>query len=163
MSTKDEATHYRYKEISTSWNRAENYVARNAAGASMVLGKPAEGSDIISPTEAMLMGLAGCAAIDVIDILRKKRQEPADLQVRVRGKQRTGEYPMRFIEFEIAYLLWGEKLVPRDVEQAIRLSERKYCSVGATLAQSGPIRSTYRILKPGEPLPQVAWPEPVVE
>lgn len=148
------ATQFRYKDISAAWNRAEGYVGRNATGATLVMGKPVDGNGVISPTEAMLMGLAGCTAIDIIDILRKKRQEPADLQVRVRGKQMTGQYPMRFIEFQVEYLLWGEDLKPRDVEQAINLSEHKYCSVGATLKKSGPITSTYKILQPGEPAPE---------
>jgi putative redox protein len=147
-------TDYRYKEISASWDRADGYVGRNKTGATIAMGKPLEGNGVISPTEAMLMGLAGCTAIDIVDILRKKRQEPADLQVRVCGKQSTGQYPMMFVEFQVEYLLWGENLKPRDVEQAIKLSEHKYCSVGATLVKSGPIVSTYRILKPGEAAPQ---------
>jgi putative redox protein len=145
---------YRFKNIRAAWNRADGYVGSNATGATITMGKPGEGNGVISPTEAMLMGLAGCTAIDIIDILRKKRQEPVDLQVRVRGKQRTGRYPMPFVEFQVEYLLWGENLKPRDVEQAIRLSEHKYCSVGATLEKSGPIVSTYLILKPGEMAPE---------
>jgi putative redox protein len=149
----DRTIAFRYKDISAAWNRAEGYVGRNATGATLVMGKPLEGNGVISPTEAMLMGLAGCTAIDIIDILRKKRQEPTDLQVRVRGKQITGQYPMRFVEFQVEYLVWGDDLKPRDVEQAIKLSEHKYCSVGATLEKSGPIVSTYRMLRPGEPAP----------
>jgi putative redox protein len=147
-------TEFKYKEISAAWDRADGYLGRNATGATISMGKPQAGNGAISPTEAMLFGLAGCTAIDIIDILRKKRQEPADLQVRVIGKQRTCEYPMTFVEFQVEYLLWGDNLKPRDVEQAIKLSEHKYCSVGATLAKSGQIVSTYKILKPGEGAPR---------
>ncbi len=148
---KEEAEKYRYKDISVDWDHQEGYIGHNAAGASLPLGKPAQGTDIVSPTEAMLMGLAGCTAIDIIDILRKKRQPPVDLKVKVRGKQSTDGYPMPFIEFQVEYLLWGEGLDPKAVRQAVHLSEEKYCSVGATLVKSGPIHSTFRILKPGEP------------
>jgi len=47
-------------------------------------------------------------------------------------------------------LLWGEGLKPKDVEQAIQLSEEKYCSVGIMLEKAARIHSEYRILKPGE-------------
>jgi putative redox protein len=100
--------------------------------------------------ELLLVGLAGCTAIDVIDILTKKRQLPTDFKVKVRGNQRTDVYPKVYTEFQIEYFVWGEDLNPPDVEQAIRLSEDKYCSVGGTLAKAGPITSTYHILKPGE-------------
>jgi putative redox protein len=141
---------FRFKEISARWDGAEGYIGHNLTGATVQMGKPEPGTQVISPTEAMLLGLAGCTAIDVIDILRKKRQVPTDLKVRVRGKQRTDEYPYLFVEYQVEYLVWGENLEPRAVEQAIHLSEAKYCSVGATLSKAGPIHSTYRILKPGE-------------
>jgi uncharacterized OsmC-like protein len=48
----------------------------------------------------------------------------------------------------VEYLFWGENLIAKDVEQAIQLSEEKYCSVGRTLAKAAPIHSIYRILKP---------------
>jgi putative redox protein len=140
---------FRYKEITAAWDGADGYVGHNLAGATLLMGKPEAGTPVISPTEAMLLGLAGCTAIDIIDILRKKRQTPTDLKVRVRGKQLTEGYPRPFVEFQVEYLIWGENLEPRAVEQAIHLSEKKYCSVGATLEKAGPIRSTYRILKPG--------------
>jgi putative redox protein len=85
-----------------------------------------------------------------VDILKKKRQTPTEFNVKVRGNQRIDSYPKAFTEFQLEYLLWGESLTVKDVEQAIRLSEDKYCSVGGTLAKAGPIHSTYRILKPGE-------------
>ena len=141
---------FRVKEISATWDGADGYTGHNLAGASLSMGKPEAGAEVFSPTETMLLGLAGCTAIDVIDILRKKRQVPTDLKVRVRGKQRTDEYPFLFVEFQVEYLIWGENIEPRAVEQAIHLSEKKYCSVGATLEKAGPIHSTYRILKPGE-------------
>jgi putative redox protein len=141
---------FKFKEITASWDGADGYVGHNLAGATMYMGKPEAGTPVISPTEAMLLGLAGCTAIDVIEILRKKRQLPTDLKVRVWGKQLTEGYPRLFVEFQVEYLIWGENLEPRAVEQAIHLSEQKYCSVGATLAKAGPIHSTYRILRPGE-------------
>jgi len=139
-----------WKEINATWDGAEAYLVENKAGATILTGRSTEDRLVVGPMELLLAGLAGCAAIDIIDILRKKRQLPLDLKVKVRGKQRINVYPKVYTAFEIEYLLWGEDLQPTDVEHAIRLSEEKYCSVGGTLSQAGPVTSSYRILKPGE-------------
>jgi putative redox protein len=139
-----------WKEIDLAWDGAAGYRAENKHGATILTGESPDGSARMGPMEMLLVGLATCTAIDVIDILKKKRQTPLDFRVRVRGNQRMDAYPKRFTGFQVEYLLWGEGLVPRDVEQAIKLSEEKYCSVGGTLATAGAIHSSYRIFKPGE-------------
>lgn len=141
---------YVWKEISANWDGSEGYLAENKAGETVLMGKYKDGEPGVSPMEMLLMSLAGCAAIDVIDMLKKKRQRPLAFKIKVLGNQRTDVYPKVYTEFQIEYFLWGEGLKAKDVEQAIQLSEEKYCSVGATLAKAGPIHSTYRILKPGE-------------
>jgi putative redox protein len=87
--------------------------------------------------------------MDILDILRKKRQPPLDFRIRVRGK-RAETYPMVYTEIEVTYLLWGERISSKAVEHAIELSERKYCSVGVMLGAMANVRHTYRILPPGE-------------
>jgi len=139
-----------WKEISANWDGAEGYLAENKAGETVLIGKYKDGEPGISPMEMLLMSLAGCTAIDVIDILKKKRQLPSAFKIKVLGNQRTDVYPKVYTEFQIEYFLWGDSLEAKDVEQAIQLSEEKYCSVGATLAKAAPIRSTYHIMKPGE-------------
>jgi len=139
-----------WKEISAAWDGGEAYLIENKDGATALTGKSTPDRLVVGPMEMLLAGLAGCTAIDVIDILRKKRQLPMEFKVKVRGNQRIDVYPKVYTEFQIEYFLWGEDLQSHDVEQAIRLSEEKYCSVGGTLAKAGPIRSSYRILKPGE-------------
>ena len=140
----------KWKEILTTWDGAEGFVSENQYGAKMLIGKDKEGNIGIGPMDALLAGLAGCTMYDIVDILRKKRQMPEALQVRVRGNQRLTEYPYKYTEFQVEYLLWGDNLKDKDVAQAVQLSEEKYCSVGGTLSAAGPIHSTYRILKPGE-------------
>lgn len=139
-----------WREISAVWDGAEGYLARNKSGATVLMGKGKNDEPGTSPMDMLLAGLAGCTGMDIIAILRKKRQEPLAFQVRVRGNQKVDDYPMPYTEFQVEYLLWGENLTVKDVEQAIQLSEEKYCSVGATLSQAGKIHSTYRILKPGQ-------------
>ena len=140
-----------WKEIVTTWDGAEGFVSENKYGAKMLMGKDKDGNLGIGPMDTLLAGLAGCTMYDIVDILRKKRQLPVDFKVRVRGNQRLTEYPYMYTEFQVEYVLWGDNLKEKDVAQAVELSEKKYCSVGGTLEKAGPIHSTYRILKPGEP------------
>lgn len=146
----EEAPTHIWKEISAVWDGADGYLAENQAGATLLTGKSTATRPVIGPMEMLLVGLAGCTAIDVVDILRKKHQLPTEFKVKVRGNQRIDVYPKVYTGFQIEYFLWGDDLQAHDVEQAIRLSEEKYCSVGGTLAKAGPITSSYRILKPGE-------------
>lgn len=146
----EEKPQTKWKEIAASWDGAEGFEVVNTYGAKMLMGKAKDGTLGIGPMEALLAGLAGCTMYDILDILRKKRQIPVDFKVIVRGSQKVDDYPMPFVAFEVEYLLWGDNLKDKDVEQAVRLSEEKYCSVGMTLVKAGPIHSTYRILKPGE-------------
>ncbi|MCX6064233.1 MAG: OsmC family protein [Chloroflexi bacterium] len=138
------------KEINVAWDGADGYSAENEAGATVLLGKDRTGKPGIGPMEMLLAGLAGCTGMDIIEILKKKRQIPTEFKIKVIGNQKIDTYPMVFTDFQVEYLLWGENLVEKDVAQAIQLSEEKYCSVGGTLSKAGPIRSTFRILKSGE-------------
>jgi len=146
----DEKPTDKWIEINASWDGADGYIGENQAGATVLMGKDKDGKPGIGPMQMLLVGLAGCTMMDVIEIMRKKRQTPVDFRVKVRGNQRLTEYPYHYTEFQIEFLLWGDNLVEKDVAQAIQLSEEKYCSVGGTLSKAGPIHSTFRILKPGE-------------
>lgn len=141
-----------WKEISAEWDGNDGYTAQTKAGASVRMGKDKNGKQGVGPMEMLLAGLAGCTMMDVIEILKKKRQVPVEFKTIVRGNQRVTEYPYFFTEYQVEYVLWGDNLKEKDVEQAVKLSEEKYCSVGGTLSKSGPIRSTFRMLKPGESL-----------
>jgi putative redox protein len=71
------------------------------------------------------------------------------MQVKVRAR-RADDYPMIWTEIHVTYLIWAENIRPKDVEQAIQLSEDKYCSVGIMLGKSAVLTSEYKILKPGD-------------
>jgi putative redox protein len=139
-----------WKEISASWDGRNGYIAETKAGATVLMGKDGQGKPGISPMDMLLAGLAGCTMMDIVEILTKKKQIPLEFKAKVRGNQRVDEYPFYYTEYQIEYVLRGDNLKEKDVEQAIKLSEEKYCSVGGTLAKAGPIRSAFRILKPGD-------------
>jgi putative redox protein len=135
-------------EIVATWNAENTFVGTNTAGGTVQMGT-LDGKPGVGPMQLLLVAIAGCTGMDIVSILQKKRSALNDMQVRVSGK-RSDDYPKIWTQIHITYLIWGTDLKPQDVEQAIELSETKYCSVGIMLGNSAKISSEYRILKPGE-------------
>jgi putative redox protein len=98
-----------------------------------------------TPMELLLISLAGCSAMDVVAILRKKRQPVEHLEVRVRGRRRD-EHPTVFTTIDLEYVVHGADVDPVAVGRAIDLSRERYCPVWAMLGTSVPIRSAFRIM-----------------
>lgn len=88
------------------------------------------------PMQLLLMGLAGCSAIDVISILNKQRQNITDYKMIVRGEREKGKEPSLWKEIEIEFHIYGD-VEPAKAQRAANLSIEKYCSVAATLHASG--------------------------
>ncbi|MEO8887590.1 MAG: OsmC family protein [Mucilaginibacter sp.] len=88
------------------------------------------------PMQLLLVGLAGCSAIDVIGILKKQRQEVRDYKMVVNGDREAGVEPSLWKNINIEFHLYGD--INRDkAVKAVELSVGKYCSVAATLEQAG--------------------------
>ena len=85
-----------------------------------------------SPVELLLVSLAGCTAMDVISLLRKKRQRVTAYDVFVTGDRRE-EHPRRFTRIDVLHRLTGVELSPEAVQHSLELSHTKYCSVSASL------------------------------
>jgi putative redox protein len=135
-------------EITAIWKGELTFVGQNTAGGTVQMGG-LDGKPGIGPMQLLLVAIAGCTGEDIVSILQKKRTKLSDMQVQVNGK-RADDYPLVWTHIHITYLIWGEDIKTKDVEQAIELSETKYCSVGLMLGKSSKITSEYRILKPGE-------------
>lgn len=86
-----------------------------------------------SPLELLLLALGGCTGVDVISILKKKRQQVTDYRIEVSGERRE-EFPKRFTKLMVKHIVRGHKVTEQAVARAIELSETKYCSVAATLS-----------------------------
>lgn len=97
-----------------------------------------------SPMEMVLVGLGGCTAMDVLSILRKKRQTITAYEVAVTGRQRQ-EYPRVYTEISIRHLFTGVDVSPEAVRRAIELSDTKYCPVYAMLQPTATISSSFEI------------------
>jgi putative redox protein len=137
-----------WTEISTTWKNGMNFVGQNATGGTVQMGTSNEKPGV-GPMQLLLMALAGCTGMDIVSILQKKKMDLVELQVLVRG-HRSREYPMIWTDIHMNYLIWGNNISSKGVEQAIRLSDTKYCSVGIMLRKSARITSEYHILRPGE-------------
>ena len=94
-----------------------------------------------TPMELLATALGGCTGMDVVSILEKMRQPLEGFRVEVAG-ERADEHPKRFLSLEVVYYLKGA-LDEKKVQRAIELSEKKYCSVEATLRPAVPITSRY--------------------
>ena len=108
------------------------FVARAGSGHTLIL-DGARGDTGLRPAELIPIALAGCTGMDVISILRKKRQEVTRYEVRAEGLQ-MDEHPNAFTRIDVVHVVEGPALDVDAVRRAIELSATDYCSVGATLA-----------------------------
>lgn len=90
----------------------------------------------VRPMQILLMGLAGCSAIDVIAILKKQRQDVKDYKMVVNGDREAGVEPSLWQKVDIEFHLYGD-IDPDKAAKAVDLSLGKYCSVSATLEKAG--------------------------
>lgn len=133
-------------EVGVTWVQGVQFVATGAGGHSIVIDAPMgrETWQGFKPSELLLAAVAGCTGVDVIDILRKKRQRVTDLRVSARGEQRE-EYPRAFERIHVHYEVTGHDVSKLAVEQAIELSHEKYCMVAATVRGVATISTSYTI------------------
>src|SRR6202451_1605618 len=97
-----------------------------------------------SPMELVLIGLCGCTAYDVVSILQKKREPFTSLEVRAQA-ERASAPPSVYTEIKLMYRVGG-KVSHKAVEDAVRLSKEKYCSVSAMLAKTAKITAEIEYL-----------------
>ncbi len=120
----------------------------------MLLDDPAGGTGP-KPIELVAVGLAGCTAFDVITVLRQKfHQKVTGYEVRVEADQ-ADRPPQVFTSVRLHHVVTGFEIDPAALKEAIRLSEEKYCSVGAMVKQTASLQTTYEIVEE-----QTAWMKP---
>ena len=96
------------------------------------------------PHRLLLLAMAGCTAMDVLSILRKKRQQVSGLSVQVQGS-RADQHPKVYTRFEVFYRVRGTSIDPRAVERSIELSTTRYCPVIGMLGKVAPVTTRYEI------------------
>jgi len=129
-------------QANIKWTDGLQFVAQPDNQPAMVIDSPENGSGA-GPMAMLLMGVAGCTAIDVITILQKKRLNISRFEVNISG-ERAQEYPRRFTRIDIEYVVHGQSISTQAMEQAIKLSETKYC--GAMASMNAEFSHSYRIV-----------------
>lgn len=129
-------------EARTTWLEKQRFNGVADSGHSIVVdGDKTAGN---SPMELVLIGLCGCTGYDVVSILRKKREPFTSLEVRAEA-ERAANPPSVYTEIKLIYRVGG-KVSQKAVEDAVRLSKEKYCSVSAMLEKTAKITASIEYL-----------------
>jgi putative redox protein len=126
------------------WIGGKQFIGIDSTCHSVVLSTPDEGVGI-KPSELLLIAVASCSAVDVVEILSKKRMPLTQLEISSSGEQ-DKDAPWTFRKVHLHFRLSGKNLTEKAVEQAIHLSEEKYCSVAATIRPTAEITTDFEIL-----------------
>jgi len=136
-------------DVKVIWQQGLTFTGTADSGFSVPLGAdPGVGGadDGFRPLELMAVSLAGCTAMDVISILKKKRQDVTAFEVRVHAK-RAQTHPRVFTQIKVEYLVTGHHVGPAAVERAMELSKTTYCPAQAMLARVAEIELSYQIIE----------------
>ncbi|MGO4386130.1 OsmC family protein [Microvirga sp. 2YAF29] len=128
------------------------FVGESGSGHAVVMdGAPEYGGRNlgIRPMEMLLIGLGGCTAFDVVQILRKGREQVLDCEVEVTA-ERAEMDPKVFTAIHIDYRVTGHNLTPAKVERAIELSKEKYCSASIMLGAVAKITHSWTAVEASE-------------
>ena len=141
-------------EAKVTWQKKMSFVGKAAdSGYTLPLDTVVEqGGDNsgFRPMELILLGLAGCTAMDVISILEKKRQVVTGFEVRGNG-ERSETHPKVFTHIVVEYVVTGVNVDPAAVARAVELSETKYCSAYGMLSKAVDIEHKITILQEESP------------
>lgn len=122
------------------------FIGVSPGGHAHVFETNSERQSAATPLEMLLSALGACTGADVVSILTKKRQKVTDYRVEVSGERRQ-DFPKSFEVIKIHHIVRGHHLSTVAVQQAIELSDTKYCGVAATLRPTAQISSSFEIIQ----------------
>lgn len=125
------------------WITGKQFIGTDSTNHSVVLSTTAEGIGM-KPSELLLVALSSCTAVDVVEILEKKKVKIQSLEIEASGEQ-DADPPWTFRKIHVNYRVSGEGLTEKALAQAIELSETKYCSVASTIRGVADITTSYEI------------------
>jgi putative redox protein len=133
-------------ELTQALRQQRQFVARTGSGHNLILDDSAGGTGA-KPIEMVAVALAGCTAFDVITVLRQKyHQKVTGYRVRVEADQ-AERPPQVFTTVRIHHVVTGVGIDEAALAEAIRLSEEKYCSVGAMVQKTAAFQTTHEIVE----------------
>lgn len=125
------------------------FVGTSSSGHALVMdGDPAAGGQNSGPRpmELLLLGIGGCSGMDVISILKKKKQDVTGIEIAVKG-EKAEDYPKKFTDITLEFAVRGRNISEEAVKRAVELSMNKYCSVKATLEGTAKVNFSYTIIQ----------------
>ncbi len=130
------------------WLGDASFVAESGSGHTVVLDGPPEAGGRnagVRPMEMLLMGMGGCAAFDVVHILRKGRQDVSGCEASVEAERAETE-PKVFTRIHVHFSVRGKGLAESRVERAVALSAEKYCSASIMLGRTAEITHSFEVI-----------------
>ncbi len=130
------------------WVNDFQFIGESGSGHAIVMDASPEPGKIrtgMTPMEMLLVATGGCSGMDVISVLKKKRQDVFDIEVNVIG-EKAETHPQKYKSIQIEYTVTGKDISEEAVRKAVELSMEKYCSVKATLEGSAEIKYSFRIV-----------------
>jgi len=126
------------------WIEGKQFIGIDSTNHSVVLSTPDEGIGI-KPSDLLLIAVASCTAVDIVEILTKKRMPLTRLEISSTGEQ-DQDPPWTFRKIHLKFKIGGKGLTEKAVAQAIQLSEEKYCSVAATIRSTAEVTTEFEII-----------------
>ena len=137
-------------KATVKWVGEAQFLAESASGHNVLMdGPPDHGGRNLGPRpmEMLLMGMGGCTAIDVVNILRKARQDLRGCELEIEATRADSD-PKVFTTIHVHFIVTGRELAAKQVERAIQLSAEKYCSASIMLGQTAKITHSFEIREP---------------
>ena len=135
--------------VNLGWQGDFQFSSQDTHGHTVTVDAPqSEGDafDGMMPGDLLLTSLGSCSGIDVVNILRRQRQDVTGLDISVTGEQ-LPDSPWTWVAVKLQYTVRGRGLRESAVRRAIELSEEKYCSIGATIGGRAEITSSFTIIE----------------
>ncbi|SEQ34383.1 putative redox protein [Ectothiorhodospira magna] len=132
------------------WVEQMTFMAESGSGHGVVMDGPPEfgGRNLgPRPMEMLLMGMGGCSAFDVVQILKKSRQAVTDCEVLLQAERADTE-PKVFTRIHVHFIVTGHDLAEKQVARAVTLSAEKYCSASIMLGKTARITHDFEIRAP---------------
>ncbi|MEO7558041.1 MAG: OsmC family protein [Gammaproteobacteria bacterium] len=131
------------------WVQDATFVGESGSGHALVMDGPTEsgGRNLgMRPMEMLLIGMGGCTAFDVVDILKKARQDIRDCVVELQA-ERAANVPKVFTKIHVHFIVTGRDMKETQVSRAVDLSAKKYCSASIMLGKMAEITHDYEIVE----------------
>jgi len=122
------------------------FIGVTPSGHAQAIETDSERASAATPMELVLLALGSCTGVDVISILKKKRQQVTGYSIEVAGERRA-EFPRSYTQLNVKHIVRGYNVSEQAVARAIELSDTKYCSVAATLRTGAKIVTSYEIIE----------------